>query len=86
MYSVSVNGVGATLEHAAPKALLNMRAINFPHSGGDYHTYAVSPDGQRFLYFQFVVSNAAATANQSATPDHPSGLMIATNWAASLKK
>lgn len=86
VYAVSANGVGGTFEHAAPKPILNMRAIGFPHTGGDYHTYAVSPDGQRFLYFQFVVPSAAAATAQTATPDHPSGLMIATNWAASMKK
>jgi hypothetical protein len=63
-----------------------MRAINFGHTSGHYHTYAVAPDGQRFLYFQFAVPSAAVTGAQVATPDHPSGLMIATNWAASLKK
>jgi Tol biopolymer transport system component len=86
IYQASVNGVGTTFEHAAPKALLNMRAINLVHSGGDYHTYAVAPDGQRFLYFQFVVPTAAALTAQTTTPDHASGLMIATNWATSLKK
>ena len=81
---MAVNGVGASFEHAAPKPLVNMRAINFAHAGGDYHTYAVSPDGQRFLYFQFVVPVVAAA--QAAGPDHPSGLMIAMNWASGLKK
>jgi hypothetical protein len=84
MYSVSVKGAGASFEHEAPKAFLNMRAINFAHTGGDYHTYAVAPDGQRFLYLQFVVPTAAAT--QSTDPDHPSGLMIAMNWAGALQK
>jgi Tol biopolymer transport system component len=86
VYGVSVNGAKGTFEHAAPKAILNMRAINLPHTGGDYHTFAVSPDGQRFLYFQFVVPTATAATTQTATPDHASGLMVATNWAASLKK
>jgi hypothetical protein len=39
------------------------------------------------LYFQFVVTAAtvAAGATQS-TPDHPSRLMIAMNWADALKR
>lgn len=86
IYGVSVNGVGGSFEHAAPKAILNMRAINVAHTGGDYHTYAISPDGLRFLYFQFVLPTAAAPAAQVATPDHQSGLMIAMNWQGALKK
>ena len=86
IYAVSVNGVGGTFEHAAPKAILNMRAMGAAHTGGDYHTYAISPDGQRFLYFQFVVATAAAPTAQAATPDHPNGLMVAMNWAQSLKQ
>jgi Tol biopolymer transport system component len=84
MSSVTVNGTGSSFEHSAPKAMVNMRAINFPHSGVDYHTYAVSPDGQQFLYYQFVVP-AAVTAQASGL-DHPSGLVIAMNWESGLKK
>ena len=61
-----------------------MRALNLPHAGIDYHTYAIAPDGQRFLYYQFVV--AAAAAAQSSGLDHPSGLVVATNWESGLKK
>jgi hypothetical protein len=43
-------------------------------------------DGQRFLYLQLVAANAAAATTQTATPDHVAGLMLAMNWAASLKK
>lgn len=50
----------------------------------DYHTYAVSPDGQRFLYYQFVVP--ATPATQASGLDHPSGLVVATNWVAGMKK
>ena len=83
LYTVAVNGVGTSFEHAPPKALLNMRAMNLSHSG-DYHMYDVAPDGNRFLYFQFVVPTIAAA--QPSGPDHTSGLMIAMNWAASLEK
>jgi Tol biopolymer transport system component len=82
---VDVNGSGASFGHGAPRALLNFRAFNFPHSDLDYHTFAVSPDGQRFLYWQFVQPSAGA-ATQEATPDHNSGLMIALNWDAALRK
>jgi hypothetical protein len=61
-----------------------MRALNYPHAGVDYHTYAVSPDGLRFLYYQFVVPVVAAA--QSSGLDYPNGLVVAINWEAGLKK
>jgi Tol biopolymer transport system component len=82
---VSVNGAGGSFEHGAPKVFLNVRAINLPHSSGDYHTYAVSPDGNRFLYFQFVLPTATNTL-VSGSPDHASGLVVAVNWDTALKK
>ena len=84
VYAVAVNGAGASFEHSAPKSFLNMRAINFPHGGVDYHTYAIAPDGQRFLYYQFVVP-AGAVAPSSGL-DHPNGVVVATNWVSGLKK
>jgi Tol biopolymer transport system component len=85
VYAVSINGAGSTLEHAAPKAVLNMRAMAISHSGGDYHTYDVSPDGQRFLYFQAVLSTSSPTP-QAAGPDHQLGLIVAMNWSDALKQ
>jgi Tol biopolymer transport system component len=83
LFAVAVNAAGGTFEHSAPVAVLNTMALNIPH-GGDYHTFAISPDAQRFLYFQFVVPTGAA-ASQSG-PDHPSGLMVAVDFASALKK
>ena len=83
--AVAVNGTGSSLEHGAAKPVLNLRAINLPHSGLDYHTYAVAPDGQRFLYYQFVAPTAGNAA-QSGSPDHASGLVVALNWETALKK
>ena len=84
LYAVTVNGAGSSFEHAAPRPILNMRAINFPHAGVDYHTYTASPDGQRFLYYQFVVP--VAPAAQSSGLDHPSGLVVAKHWESGLKQ
>ena len=53
------------------------------HSGGPYHTYAVSPDGQRFLVFQLSLTAAPAL---SFPPDPSTGLTVALNWTAALKK
>ena len=82
--AVTVNGAGSSFEHTAPKPFVNVRALNFPHAGVEYHTYAISPDGQRFLYYQFVVPSPVTA--QSSGLDHPSGLVIAMNWEAGLKK
>jgi len=84
LFAVTVNGAGASFEHSAPKPVVNLRALNFLHAGVDYHTYSVSPDGQRFLFFQFVVPVVAAA--QSSGIDYPNGLMVAMNWASGMKK
>ena len=47
--AVAVNDTGSTLELGAPQRLFASGYINVGHSGGNWHTYAVSPDGQRFL-------------------------------------
>ena len=86
LFSVVVTATGASFEHAAPVPFLNVRAINLPHSGGDYHTYAIAPDAQRVLYFQAVQPGLGTTGADQFTPDHPNGLVIAINWAAALKK
>jgi dipeptidyl aminopeptidase/acylaminoacyl peptidase len=84
LYGVAVNGSGSSFEHAAPRAFVNHRVLNYPHAGVEYHSYAISPDGQRLLYYQFVVPAAPSAA--TAGLDQPSGLMIAMNWDSALKK
>ena len=59
-------------------------ALNVPHSGGDYHPYAVAPDGQRFVVLKFV--NPTTAAAGQIGPDTYSGLTVAINWAAALQK
>jgi len=59
--------------------------LNLPHTSGIYHTYAVAPDGQRFLIAQFSAIGTAATVGQVG-PDTFSGLTIAVNWASAFKK
>ena len=86
LFSVPVKAVGATLERDSPKEVLIFTVLNFPDSGGSYHTYSVSPDGEKFLYFQFVPSAALSAGVTAVTPDHPSGLIIAVNWALSAPK
>jgi Tol biopolymer transport system component len=49
MMSAEINVKGSGLEPAAPKALFDSGYVNTAHPGGNYHTFAVSPDGQKFL-------------------------------------
>jgi hypothetical protein len=47
--SAEINAKGSGLEPVAPKGLFDSGYVNYGHPGGNYHTFAVSPDGQRFL-------------------------------------
>jgi hypothetical protein len=84
--SVTVDGGGAAFEASAPKAIVRTVGLNLPHSGGDYHTYDVSPDGQRFLVLEFFNQLAAQTTTGSSSPDPPFGLVAALNWTSTLEK
>jgi hypothetical protein len=84
LFSVEVNTNGGIFEPGSPREVVIFPALNVPHSGGDYHPYAVSPDGQRFLVLQFVNPTIGVTGQIG--PDTYSGLTVAINWAAALKK
>ena len=84
LYIATVNGAGSSFEHGAPRPVVNARVLNYAHAGVEYHSYALSPDGRRLLYYQFVVPTAATA--QSSGVDHPSGLIVAMNWETALKK
>jgi Tol biopolymer transport system component len=83
-YSVSVSVNGPAFVHGAPSEVVTLQVLGFPHPGGDYHTYAVSPDAQRFLYFQLMP--ATTTTVGSIGPDPTTGLMAVMNWAKPAKK
>jgi Tol biopolymer transport system component len=83
--SIGVNASGA-LEPGAPQEVEIVPVLNLPHSGGSYHTYAVDPKGDRFLVMQYFPSGGPASANTQIGPDTFSGLTVALNWAAALKK
>jgi Tol biopolymer transport system component len=85
LISVSINANGASLEHSIPADIVIFTLLNLAHSGGPYQMYAVSPDGQRFLIAQYSAPASGAGISQIG-PDTFSGLTIALNWAASLKK
>ena len=84
MFSVQVNATGGIFEPSSPREVVIFPALNVPHSSGDYNPYAISPDGQRYLVPQFVLPTTTVTGQIG--PDTFSGLTVAVNWAAALKK
>ena len=51
LMAVEINPSGSTLERGTPKELFDSGYVNFAHlGGGSYHPFAVSADGQRFLF------------------------------------
>jgi eukaryotic-like serine/threonine-protein kinase len=86
LLSVSINVNGAALEAGAPEEIVIFPALNLPHSGGSYHSYAVDPSGQRFLVMQFAPSGGTAVTTNQIGPDTFSGLTVAINWVSALKK
>jgi len=72
---VTVQAAGAGLKFGAPQFLFDSRYVNWLHAetgGGIYHTFAVSPDGQRFV---------VPVAHESG--DAPVPLTVVLNWRAS---
>jgi hypothetical protein len=90
LLSATVSAHGETLEPGSPKEIVVFPLINLPHSGGDYHGYAVSADGQRILVNQVSLTSLLklVTTGPAATvgPDPGANLTVALNWAASLRK
>jgi Tol biopolymer transport system component len=84
--SAPVKTGGAVFEASDPKEVVRTIAHGLPHSGGDYHTYDVSPDGERFLLLQFVPPQGADQAVAALGPDPPFGLVAALNWTSALEK
>jgi len=78
MISVKVNPAGPTFEYGDPTELFDSGYVELGHVGLNYHTYAVSPDGQRFLIPRPVSTGAAEAASAPIT--------VVLNWAAGLKK
>ena len=49
MMAAEIRVNGSTVQPGEPRALFDSAYLNVNHPGGNYHTFAVSPDGQRFL-------------------------------------
>ncbi len=78
LFAVDVKVSGATLEAGVPKALFDTGYVDAGHPSGNYHAYAVSPDGRRF------VIRGRASAVAEVAP--PSSITVVLNWTAGLRK
>jgi Tol biopolymer transport system component len=76
MMAVEVRGSGSTFGYGTAKELFDSQYINYLH-GLNYHPYAVSRDGQRFLIPRPVESSSDATSNF---------VTVVVNWTSLLKK
>jgi hypothetical protein len=54
LLSATVTARGEAFEPGSPKEIVRIPALNFPHSGGDYPTYAVRADGKQILMVRLV--------------------------------
>ena len=80
LMAVSVRGDGATFELGRPEELFDLGMVTPPHSTTipQYHTYAVSPDGQRFLIPR-LVSRLSRTASAAS-------IEVVLNWTTLLER
>ena len=85
IYAASIKAISGSIEAGTPKEVIRALALRFAHPGSDYHTYAVSPDGQRFLSYQRILTNASSAAQ--IVPEVPiPGLTVAMHWVDKIKK
>ena len=76
LVAVDVKTSGATFEFGTPRELFDTGYVNLA-AGGRYHTYAVSPDGQRFLI-------PRPQANAPAETSSP--IVVVLNWAEGIRR
>jgi hypothetical protein len=76
--AVAVTELGSTLELSTPQRLFASGYINVAHTGGNWHTYAVSPDGQRFLIPRPVASLRGEPP--------PTPITVVLNWTKLLER
>ncbi len=85
LFSVALKIAGDAVEAASPEEVVRFMAVRLPHTGGDYHTYDVSPDGRHVLVMQRVLTPEASTGPQ--VPELPTpGLTVVMNWTSGPKK
>lgn len=78
MMAVDVQEMGSTLQLGQPKKLFDNDYFDVgPDVGGNYHTYAASADGQRFL----IPRASAKTGSPRSQP-----IIVSVNWASTMTK
>jgi hypothetical protein len=79
MVSVEINATGSTVEASVPRPLFDSGYLNlgFGHTG-NWNTYVVSADGQRFLIPRPEANLTGELTNTLIT--------VVLNWTAGLKK
>jgi len=85
MSAAKVGTRGETFLYEPPVAVLQFRALNLRHAGGDFPTYAVGPDGNFLVFIRALDNQAPSAGPDVVTPDLEGGLTIARNWEASPK-
>jgi len=76
LMAVDVRSGGSAFEAGTPRPLFDSGYVDLAEGGRNYHTYAVSADGQRFL-----IPRAAATVTQYASPP----IAVVLNWAEGIR-
>ena len=80
MASVKMNAATGT-NSEPPEELFDSGYVNFPHSGGSFLPYAVSPDGQRFLIPRPERRDLTAASDAAQSP-----ITVILNWASTVKR
>jgi Tol biopolymer transport system component len=79
LMAVSIQTSGSTFRAGIPQALFDTQLLaRLRHPGGPANSFAVAPDGQRFLLLRPV--------SGSAREPTPSTITVVLNWPALLKK
>jgi hypothetical protein len=81
--SVEVGARDDTFLHEPPQPLVRFQHLNLEHSGGDYSTYAVGPEGTLLIPVR-IREDTTAGAPSGATPDQNDGITLLRNWEAAL--
>jgi Tol biopolymer transport system component len=78
--SVKMNAASG-INSEPPVELFSTGYVNFPHGGGSFLPYAVSPDGKRFLIPRPERPDLSAAGDATQTP-----ITVIFNWASTVKR
>jgi serine/threonine-protein kinase len=76
LMAVDVRSSGSAFEAGTPRALFDSGYVNLGNHPGYYHTYDVSPDGQRFL-----IPRPATSTTEVVSPP----IAVVLNWAEGIR-